>query len=105
MACPPAQRGCGYEFNTSFLYHHRDARAVHAHVAPRHEHPHPWMRCADRPPHAPFGRVAYGRHEMLAFRRYVTTSGRPTNTTLCVLLEPRYLRRPRLDALIHSGFL
>ena len=84
-------RNCGFEFNTTVVYHNKRTRMVHKHVtreAGAHVPPMPALKCAAS------SQVKYLNGAMGNFAEYVRTARRPSGSGLCVLHEPRFLVPP-----------
>tara|TARA_B110001452_G_C15219688_1_gene422825 strand:+ start:34 stop:1218 length:1185 start_codon:yes stop_codon:yes gene_type:complete len=84
-------RNCGFEFNTTIVYHNKRTRMVHKHVtqeAGAHVPPQPALKCAAS------SEVKYLNGQIGNFAEYVRRAQRPRGSGLCVLLEPRFLVPP-----------
>jgi len=91
-------RSCGYEFNTTVVYHNKRTRKVHAHVAGEagaHVPPQPALKCTAS------AKWRYLNHHMANFAEYVRRERRPSGSGLCVLYEPRFLVPPKHNRLFH----
>jgi len=70
-------RSCGYEFNTTVVYHNKRTRKVHAHVAGEagaHVPPQPALKCAAS------AEWRYLNHHMANFAEYVRRERRPSGS-------------------------
>jgi len=97
-------RRCGYEWNTTIVYHHKEPRAVHRHVQSpwAHEQSRPAVQCSDDSQGA---RYRYLLDEMHGYRRYVKEHGGSPDAAYCVVFEPRFLQPPKYRRLVHSGWV
>ena len=85
-------RNCGFEFNTTIVYHNKRSHLVHAHVtreAGGHEAPQPALKCGQSE------RLQYLDGQIGNFEYYVKRAQRAEGSGLCALVEPRYLVPPR----------
>lgn len=93
--CPPPTRNCGYEFNTTVVYHSKAMRELHQHVMHdpgAHATPQPSLKCdgALFPPRslATGGRrVRYYDREEANMQIYVRNERRAATTALCAIIE------------------